>query len=155
MQNTLYLIKYFFLNINCTKHVSMWTTSISTMHPFKAYISLFTELSDEDWKKIEPCLTHRIIQENRIILKLGSICTNLYFLENGAIRIFTLKNKEEETTHQIQPPFLFTSANSFSQQVPSSEGIQALEESFLWTISRENAYKLLEITSWNNFISSL
>lgn len=117
----------------------MLTPSTLTMHPFKAYISLFSEMNDEDWKKIEPCLTHKIFQENRIILKPGSICKNLYFLENGTIRYFVLQNNEEVTTHQIQPPFLFTSANSFSQKVPSAEGIQALEESFLWIISREDA----------------
>ncbi len=128
---------------------------ILPMHSFKAYISLYTELSDNDWKKIRSCLSYRIVQEKRVILKPGSICENLYFLENGAIRYFLLKNNEEFTTHQIQPPFLFTSPHSFVRKIPSLEGIQAVEESYLWIISREDAYKLLEIPSWNNFISNL
>jgi len=125
------------------------------MHPFKAYMSLHTELNDEDWKKIKPCLTYRIIQEKRIILKPGAICKNLYFLENGSIRYFTIKSGDEMTTHLIQPPFLFTSAHSFTQQIPSIEGIQVAEESYLWVISREDTYKLLEVPSWNSFLSSL
>jgi len=125
------------------------------MHPFRAYISMHSELIDEDWSKIEPCLTYKILQGNRVLLKPGEICKHLYFLENGTIRYFVLKNNEENTTHIINPPFLFTSAHSFMQEVPSIEGIQAMEESYLWQISRENAYKLLNIPSWNNFISSL
>ena len=125
------------------------------MHPFKAYMSMHSELTDEDWSKIEPCLTYKIVQGNRILLKPGDICKHLYFLENGTIRYFIVKNNEENTTHVINPPFLFTSPHSFSQKVPSIEGIQAMEESYLWMISRKDAYQLLKNQSWSNFISSL
>lgn len=125
------------------------------MHPLKAYMSLHSDLNDSDWEKIQPHLTYRIFQENRIILKPGSICQNLYFLENGSIRFFTSEDGNDVTTHLLQPPFLFTSAHSFTEQVPSIEGIQAVDESYLWIISREDAYKLLQNPSWNNFISNL
>jgi len=125
------------------------------MHSFKGYISLFTELSEEDWANIEPCLSHKIIQENRIILKPGSVCKHLYFLENGAVSYFTFQNDKEEITNQINPPFLFTSVESFFQQIPSEEGIKAEEESVLWMISRDDVQNLMEIPSWKNFLSNL
>jgi len=125
------------------------------MHPFRAYISMHSQLTAEDWSIIESCLSYKVIQENRIILKPGAICENLYFLENGTIRYFILKNKEDITTHLISPPSLFTSPHSFSKQTPSIEGIQAMEESYIWIISREDVQKLLEIPSWKGFLSSI
>ena len=36
-----------------------------------------------------------------------------------------------------------------------NETIQAVEESHLWVISRENVLKLLEMPVWNDFISKM
>lgn len=134
---------------------SDFITTIYTMHPFRAYISMFSEIDDKDWEVVESCLSYKMIPTNRIILKPGQICDTLYFLENGSIRYFAWKNKEYQTTHILQPPFIFTSSHSFSKQIPSEEGIQAVEESYVWTISRKDAYRLLEVPSWKNFISQL
>jgi len=116
---------------------------------------MHSEIDDHDWSQIEPCLTYRMYQANRTILKPGTICKNLYFLENGNIRYFIDKDDEQQTTHEILPPFLFTSPHSFARQIPSLEGIQCIEESYLWIISRDDAYKLLEVPSWEKFISNL
>ena len=125
------------------------------MHPFKAFISMHTQIGDEDWSKIKPCLKHRIVQAGRVILKPGKICDSLYFLENGAIRYFVQYHGERETTYEIQPPYLFTSVQSFIHQQPSNEGIQAIEESYIWVVSRDDVQRLLEIPSWKNFMSNL
>lgn len=125
------------------------------MHPFRAFISLYSNLTDDDWDKIEPCLKYQIFQTNRVILKPGSICKRLYFLESGIIEYFIEKNNEEQITNQVHPPFLFTSTQSFTQRTPSVEGIRAAEESSLWIISRDDAYKLLELPAWNSFISNI
>lgn len=125
------------------------------MHPFRAYISLYSEVTDRDWLQIEPCISYRMIQSERIILKPGNVCDKLYFLENGTIRFYIHKDGEDITTHEILPPFLFTSAHSFAREIPSLEGIQAIDESYLWEISREDAYKLIEVPSWKKFISNL
>lgn len=125
------------------------------MHPFRAFISSHTQISDQEWKKIHSYLTHRIVQENRVILKQGAICEDLYFLENGLIQFSTAIQNIEISNYQIQPPFLFTSVQSFTKQIPSKETIQAVEESHLWVISRENVLKLLEMPVWNDFISKM
>lgn len=115
---------------------------------------MFTKISNEDWEIIHSCLEHKIIQQNRVLLKQGKICQHLYFLESGSIRYFTRHIDVEHSIHFIQPPSLFTSAQSFSSQQPSKYGIQALDESSLWIINREDAHKLLEIPSWNNFLKA-
>ena len=124
------------------------------MHPFKAFISMYTEVSDEDWAEIEECLEYKVIQQNRILLKHGMVCQHLYFLENGSIRFFTSSELGENTIHLVSPPSLFTAAQSFSKQIPSDYGIQALEESYVWVLSRQSANRLFEVESWNNFLKN-
>jgi CRP-like cAMP-binding protein len=125
------------------------------MHPLKAYMSLQSTITNSDWQKIEPFFKYRIVQTNRIILKPGAICQHIYFLENGNICFFSVINEEEEITHEMHPPCLFTSVKSFTEQIPSTYGIRVMEESYLWEIGRSDAYKLLEVPSWSNFISKL
>jgi len=125
------------------------------MHPFRAYISMFSEFTDEDWAKIQPFLTYKVVQANRMILKPGKICNCLYFLENGTIRYFVSRDNEDQTLNKIEAPFLFTSAHSFAQQIPSTEGIQAVEESYLWIMSKDDAYQLMEVPSWRKFVTTL
>lgn len=124
------------------------------MHPFRAYISLTTTISDKDWEIILPCLEYKIVQQNRILLKQGSICKHLYFLENGFIRFFKLEGDVDNTIYSIQPPSIFTAAESFANQSPSDYGIQAIEESYVWRMTREDAYKLLDLQAWNKFLTS-
>ena len=124
------------------------------MHPFRAFISLYSPISDDDWKMIQPCLTYKIVQQNRILLQQGSICKHLYFLENGAVRFFKIEGETDTTINSIQPPSLFTSAQSFVNQNSSDYGIQATDESYVWVMTREDAYKLTNLSSWNEFLSN-
>ena len=116
---------------------------------------MFTEIPDEDWAPIQPCLTHRIVQKNRVLMKPGEICTHLYFLEMGSIRYFINEGKEVSTVHTNHPPGIISSHESFIQQTPSLFGIQSIEESYVWIITRVDFYRLMEIQSWKDFISKI
>ena len=124
------------------------------MHPFRAFITLYSTVTDEDWETIQPCVTYKIVQQNRILLQEGSICKHLYFLEIGSIRYFTIEGDTDNTIHSLQPPSLFTAAQSFVNQIPSEYGIQALDESYVWMMTREDAYDLTKLSSWNEFLSN-
>ena len=124
------------------------------MHPFRAFISLYSTVTDDDWKIIQPCATYKIVQQNRILLQQGSICKHLYFLENGAVRFFKIEGDNDTTINSVQPPSLLTAAKSFVNQIPSEYGIQALDESYVWMMTREDADKLTNLASWNEFLSN-
>ena len=126
----------------------------STMHPFRAYIALHTDISEEDWQIIMPYLKHRIFQQNRVILKPGAICNELYFLENGKVSFYTEMTSEKEIFQSIGPPQIFTSANSFINRIPSNVGFLAAEESYVWIMPRQNVYELMDLPCWSNFIAA-
>lgn len=125
------------------------------MHPFKKYISTYTAISNQDWKKIEVCLKRKVIRPNELLLREEQICRHVYFLESGFMRYFVWKDGIDVSKFFTIPPYCFTSQRSFDLQIPANENIEALEESIVWEMTREDAYRLLEIKSWSTFVRKL
>jgi len=50
---------------------------------------------------------------------------------------------------------MFTSQQSFNFQIPARESIIAVEESMVWKMKREDAFALLEMKSWSEFVRLL
>ncbi|MDF1694822.1 MAG: cyclic nucleotide-binding domain-containing protein [Saprospiraceae bacterium] len=125
------------------------------MHPFRAYISLFVSISDQEWSMIHPHIHHKIIQSDRVILKPGSQCAHLYFLECGKVRYFKNEIASSVTLLEKQPPSIFSSIESFAHNTPSNFGIQAIEESSIWIVTKESASQLLGLPAWKQFLSSV
>lgn len=84
-------------------------------------------------------------------MEQGRICNNLYFLEQGLLRFFILKDGLEITKFFTIAPYFFTSQTSFNSRKPSSEYIQTIEKSIVWETSFEENQNLLKLPSWNNF----
>jgi len=108
------------------------------------HINNISPLSEEaqhalsaDFRKVEK-------QKGEFLLKEGSICKNLYFLERGCLRGFYLL-EEKEITHwfAFENDFV-TSFHSFITRKASLENIQLLEGSVLWSISHDALYALYD-----------
>ena len=125
------------------------------MHPFRAFISRYTPLSDADWQRIELVLTRHDVKRGTLLLEEGKICRHLYFLESGLLRFFILRNGADITKFFTDVPYAFTSQRSFSTQEPANESIEALEDCVVWQISQANAYALLTSEAWNTFVRLL
>ena len=125
------------------------------MHPFQKFISNYTSISEDDWQKIVSCLNRRIAEPNELILKEGKVCHHLYFLESGFLRYFVWKDGLDVSKFFTKPPYCFTSQRSYNHQIPARENIEALEESVIWEIKKEDAEKLMELKSWNVFARKL
>jgi len=124
-------------------------------HPFKDFISKYNPISNEDWELIYPCLKRRVIQPSELILEEGKICRHVYFLESGFLRYFVWKDGIDVSKFFTVPSYCFTSQRSFTQQIPSNENIEALEESVVWEMTREDSNRLFEINSWSTFVRNL
>lgn len=125
------------------------------MHPFREYISKFCFISQEDWDKIESKITLNEYNKDISILEEGKICNKLYFIENGLIRFYTISDGEEISKFFTLAPYCFTSQRSFTEQIPSKEGIKTIEASRIWEMNRNDAFELLTIQSWSEFIRKL
>lgn len=125
------------------------------MHPFKEFLQAYVTLTEEDWNEIEDKITREVVDKDALILREGSVCRHLYFLETGLLRFFRLKDGEEITKFFTLEPYLFTSQKSFNDRTPAAESIQVIEQSIIWKITYEDANALLKLTSWNTFIRKI
>lgn len=124
-------------------------------HPFRNFIQGYTPLSDDDWKLILAVLKRQDYKRNELILHQGEVCKNLFFLESGLLRYFTLNDGVEVTKFFTDAPYTFTSQKSFTDRRPATESIQAIEPCVVWKLSTEDAYKLLTVPAWSDFIRKL
>lgn len=125
------------------------------MHPFRQYINAYTSVPDQEWNLIEQKLQSKSIPKGHLLLVEGKVCRNLYFLREGLLRYYSWKEGKDSTKFFTIAPYCFTSQRSFSQQIPSTENIEAVEESSLWYLTRADTYELLKLNSWNTFIREL
>jgi CRP-like cAMP-binding protein len=65
------------------------------------------------------------------VLKEGQVCDNIYFIEQGYLRSFYLKDGKEITAWFMKENDVIVSVNSFFKREPSYEYIQAIEDSIL------------------------
>lgn len=122
---------------------------------FRHFIDRYTVLEAADWQVIEPLLERRTFAKHQLILEEGHICRHFYFLEEGMVRFFTNNDGTELTRSFVIPPYCFTSRASFRKAEAAQEGIEALDYTVVWQISRENYYQLEAMLSWNVFMRKL
>lgn len=125
------------------------------MRPLHQFITSYTSMNDTDWEQVDSCLTRLEVPKNTLVLAQGAICRHLYFLESGLLRFFILKDGNEVTKYFTDVSYVFTSQKSFTSQQPAQESIETLEDSVLWRMTYTDAFRLLELDSWNTFVRML
>ncbi len=89
-------------------------------------------------------LKPKTLAKGDFLLKEGTVCHHLYFLETGCLRgFYNLDGKEITHWFGFENDFV-TSFYSFITQKPSVENLQVLENSELWSISYESLMKLYD-----------
>lgn len=106
------------------------------------YIKSRTDLSKEEEDLISKYFEIKTYHKNEIILNTGEICNYLYFVEKGLIRTFHINANGNEFTRLIVPENKFcTILVSFQERIASPATIQALENSIVFAITKENFEK--------------
>ncbi len=125
------------------------------MHPFRAFIEQYHPISDEVWQEAESYLERMEATPGTLLVKEGKTCKHLFFLEQGLLRFFVWRKGVDVTKFFTVAPYSFTSLQSFSNQEPALENVDALEDSVIWRMKREDAYRLLERPEWAVFVREL
>ncbi|MHA4809004.1 Crp/Fnr family transcriptional regulator [Flavitalea flava] len=89
--------------------------------------------------------------KNDFLLKAGKVCTKLFFIKEGLIRMYQLRENGKEITNYLACDGSFVvSAKSFLLQKPYYDNIQCLEDSTILEISFEEMQGLYQaIPNWN------
>lgn len=115
---------------------------------FKLLESYIRNITDIDAQSMELIFSKfKLIKVNRnqLLLDYEEVCRNHYFVNKGALRVYTLNNMGVQTIRYFALAGEFgTALPSFIDQKPAFEYLQAIQKSELLTISRTDFYQLVD-----------
>ncbi len=108
----------------------------------KTYCKSFVPLTDEELNLIPKYFEAKTLKKKEFLLQEGKICNFIGFITDGAMRHFHSKNGEEKTCDLSFENYWITDFQSFTHNTSCIMNIQAMEETTVIIIQKENLYKL-------------
>lgn len=109
---------------------------------FQKYLNNIVPMDDETFNKALDYLQVEKISKNEFLIKEGQVCKKVAFVYKGLFRVFNNKDGVEVNTCFCPENSMASSLNSVINQAPSSESIQAIEDSIIISISLEICIQL-------------
>jgi CRP/FNR family transcriptional regulator, anaerobic regulatory protein len=100
---------------------------------------------------IESKIQIRLLAKKQFLLKPGEISKSILFVEKGMLRSYYYDNDKEITNWFMKEGQLVISVNSFFNQIPCDEFIQAIEDCKVWQMRYEH-YRYL-LANYHSFCS--
>lgn len=111
----------------------------------KRHIREYIEISNENLEKYCSAFTIKKIKKKDFLLKEGGICEAEGFVLNGCFKVFrTDKNADEQILYFGVEDWWISDIDSFINQIPSQLNIQAIEDSEILLISKEDKERLYQ-----------
>ena len=112
--------------------------------PLKSYCSNFVSLSIDELQLTEKYFELKTINKKEFLLQDGKICNFIAFIKSGTIRHFHIKNGDEKTCDISFENSWVTDFQSFTHDTNCIMNLQAMEETVVFLIKKENLYKLYQ-----------
>ena len=122
---------------------------------FKLFLTQIAEMTDEEFELVVPYLETKEIKKGEYFIKEGIHCKHIAFINEGLFRVFLLKKGTELNTCFCLQNEVMSSFDSLVNDTFSKENIQALEDSFIVTISYRNLLLLSNKSKPWNFIRNI
>ncbi|TAF44215.1 MAG: Crp/Fnr family transcriptional regulator [Sphingobacteriales bacterium] len=113
---------------------------------------LFGQMPQNEWELLKSILEPIEIQKGADIHKIGKYCKHLWFLQNGAVRVYENSNGYDRTTHFFIENNLFIDYHSVLKNSPSEIGFKAEEKCILQQMPYD---KLLLLFDKSHFLERL
>lgn len=108
------------------------------LHLFNSIIPLSMSLKE----RLSETLQTKDFKKNQLVLREGQVCNYIYFIENGFLRSYYLKDGKEITAWFMKENDIIISVNSFFKREPGYEYIQTIEDSTLHYIHYDELQKI-------------
>jgi CRP/FNR family transcriptional regulator, anaerobic regulatory protein len=122
------------------------------MKELLAFLNSIYPLSESASDYLNENLKAIEIPKKGFILKQGRICYNIYFVNKGLLRCYYNKDDKEINSWFMKEYDVIFSVESFLNQTPSYENIQAIEDSILHYITYAELQYLYNNCAEFNFI---
>lgn len=109
------------------------------------YLQLFRNIPPADADIITNALQSRHVAEGTVLLEEGKTAKEIFFICKGILRIVTVNSKGVPVTYFFLKENRFcTILNSFNNEVPAAEGIQAACDAELLVITKKSLLHLYQ-----------
>lgn len=119
-------------------------SSRPVLEKFNNYLTTETSLEKAAIADIGRHFSWRAAKHNEILVDYEEVCRHYYFINSGAMRVFTLNSEGLETSRFFAfENKLCTALPSFIDQKQACEYLQCIEKSELLVCSRTDFYRLI------------
>ena len=94
----------------------------------------------------------KTVEKGEHILKQGQTCSNYYFVNEGALRIYFIKDGKEFSNWFAFENYFFTELESYTFQKPSKFYIEAIEDCEILIINKAQMDNLLKHTFGQEYV---
>lgn len=110
----------------------------------------FGQLTDTELVKVQSYFQEEKLRKNDFFTKSDKVCDKLSVVKSGILRVYALSDGKEITQWISTENFLISEVLGFFFDQPNRWNIQAVTDTELLTITRENYLKLCnEFPKWN------
>ena len=108
----------------------------------KIYCKATVSVTDLELKLIDTYFEAKYLKKKDFLLQDGKICNFISFIADGTIRHFHIKDGLEKTCDISFENFWVTDFKSFTHNTACIMNLQAMEDTTVFVIKKENLYKL-------------
>ncbi len=113
----------------------------------------FTDFNDSELEIIMPYFEQKNFKKKSILLDIGKVSNEVFYLINGCIRLYCEKDGEELSTYFFTENMFAGSYDSFLSRKPSKVAIETLEDCEVLVLSHKSQEKLYKVfPKMNEFI---
>lgn len=117
------------------------------------YINNIRPIGAEVTGALDSCFEIIEVPKRHQLLKEGETCHHLYFVLEGLVRMYYIKEDEEVSSLFIEEKYLFTAAQSFYSRRPGYEYIESIEPTTLARIHHDHLQQLYTTYPELNFVA--
>ena len=115
-------------------------------------IRSYIPFEDKELQIIESLFKTVKVRNGECILAEGQICKNIYYVNSGCFKACYINDGKENVLDFFLEDHWFVELGSFINESPTSFFIEAIEDSDLYSLSKEKFEELIEIIIGNIFI---
>jgi len=110
----------------------------SVMTELEQYINSYFGVQQKDLQTISILFKEELLKKGDYFLKTGKSCDKLSFIKSGLLRIYVDKEEKEITQWISSKGYFVTDLSSLVFNAPARWNIQALTDSELYTINKQD-----------------
>jgi CRP-like cAMP-binding protein len=102
-------------------------------------IESFAQIPDKEFDHLTGIMHKKHFKKGEVILKEGQVCKEYYFIFNGSIRSYCMKDGREVNVHFYFEDDIACNFESFREEMPSTSYLLAMEHCIVYYTAKEES----------------